>query len=133
MLTIHGGWRTRYGLGGAGNPGGYGMTRGYVWSGSGENGTGGLLIIYINNLNNNGKIETNGSKGGIGDGDVISSGGCSGGGSINIFYKQNINQNGNVEANGGETTYDFGGEGGKGSISIGKILNGTYENTFKNY
>ena len=58
-------WATRLAGGGAGNPGGIGGQNGFgnAQDGTGENGTGGLLVIYSNNVDNKGKIESNGSKG----------------------------------------------------------------------
>lgn len=117
--------------GGAGNPGGTGgadITKA-------ENGTGGLLIIYANNIINNSIIEANGSNGGTSFRNA--GGGSSGGGSINIFYKDNYTENnGSITADGGiamcATGYK-GGAGGTGSISVGQILNGTYTSTYTNY
>lgn len=88
------------GGGGAGNPGGIGGTGAHLdpYNYKGEDGTGGLLIIYCNLLSNNGKITANGMKGGKHDG----GGGSSGGGTINIFYILNYqNSNGVIQADGG--------------------------------
>lgn len=53
--------------GGAGNPGGLNLWRWHTEGvGTGDNGTGGLLIIYTNEFLNNGNISSNGSNGGIG-------------------------------------------------------------------
>lgn len=126
--------------GGAGNPGGYGGAQG---SGNqeylkGENGTGGLLIIYANEIINNGIIESNGSKGKIYSDQSQSQqgigGGSSGAGSINIFYKNRIVQNRIIRANGGEAASDSyvgnkGARGGNGSIFIGSVLSGSYIGT----
>lgn len=112
---------------GAGNRGGkgnqsirYGELSTQYEYGNGENGTGGLLIIYADTFVNNSIIESNGSKGGDAEyGDHSAAGGGSGGGSINIFYKNYINK-GTIIANGGEggkSNYN-GGNGGNGSISI---------------
>ena len=98
---------------------------------TGQNGTGGLLVIYANNINNTGSIQANGKNGGFSAGAV--SGGSSGGGSINIFYKNAINQKGTIESNGGEKVGTTGSKGGNGSISIGNISTGSYVSTFKNY
>lgn len=82
--------------GGTGNPGGAGVGVGNV----GNNGSGGLLIIYANNLNNrNGIISSKGVTGGFGK---SAAGGSSGGGSINIFYNQSC-EPGDINANGGES------------------------------
>ena len=59
-----------------------------------------------------------------------------GGGSINIFYKNTFQNTKDIIANGGDSLYGRsgnGGAGGTGSISIGKISNGTYESIFTNY
>lgn len=111
-----------------------GGTDGNVGS-KGSDGTGGLLIIYANNIINNSIIESNGSNGGTGYKNA--GGGSSGGGSINIFYKDNYTENNSsITVNGGiamcATGYK-GGAGGTGSISIGQILNGTYTSTYTNY
>ena len=45
------------------NDGGFNFTSWPDPACTGENGTGGLLIIYSNNLNNSGIIESNGSAG----------------------------------------------------------------------
>jgi hypothetical protein len=113
------GYYAGYGAGGAGNPGGGG-------SRSGATGTGGLLIIYSNNLvlSSSGKIEANGSSGATGTCTCSCSGGCggagSGGGSINIFYKNNLINNGSIFANGGTGTNHIccygSGWGGNGTI-----------------
>ena len=119
---------------GAGNPGGMGNETGYGTDvrRKGEDGTGGLLVIYANNVVNTGKMESNGSKGGsLTSGEM--GGGSSGGGSINIFYKAGINQNGTIEAKGGDATSNYSSQGGAGSISIGNISTGSYVSTFKNY
>ena len=123
-------WASRLAGGGAGNPGGNGGQNdsGNAIDGAGENGTGGLLIIYSDNINNTGKIESNGSKGTL---YTMISGGSSGGGSINIFYKNNITCTGPIEAKGGKikgsTDELIGGNGGNGTISIGNISSGTYQ------
>ena len=107
--------------GGAGNPGGYGNTGGQA----GENGTGGLLIIYANNFINNNQIVSNGSKGG----DAYASGGSSGGGSINIFYNI-LTKNGEILASGGRAanrvpTNGYQGQdghvGGNGTITMMQV------------
>ncbi|CDB31637.1 unknown [Clostridium sp. CAG:575] len=123
-------WASRLAGGGAGNPGGNGGQNdsGNAIDGAGENGTGGLLIIYSDNINNTGKIESNGSKGTL---YTMISGGSSGGGSINIFYKNNITCTGPIEAKGGKIKGSadelIGGNGGNGTISIGNISSGTYQ------
>ncbi len=128
---------TNYGAGGgAGNPGGNGtkFSKVYdipIWY-TGENGTGGLLMIYSNSLINNGTIEANGCKGGIGvSNDTQAAGGSSGAGSINVFYNETYKNNGKVEATSPAQTN--GGAGGEGSISIGNISTDDYVSTYKNY
>ncbi len=122
-------WYSRRAGGGAGNPGGKGAENGLGNSsnGTGENGTGGLLIVYANIFENYGKIESNGSKGGKSSGE--SAGGSSGGGSINIFYNKCI-KDGLVEAIGGESSGYVGGanggKGGDGTTSIGNVSTGNY-------
>lgn len=126
-------WMLRTAGGGAGNPGGKcgesGLGNKEV--GSGENGTGGLLIIYVDALENYGKIESSGSMGGSAG---HAGGGSSGGGSINIFYNKSIKQGGVIEAKGGNESklsngYGNGGKGGDGTISVGNVSTGNYENT----
>lgn len=123
-------WYSRRAGGGAGNPGGKGGENdlGNSDEGTGENGTGGLLIIYANSFENFGKIESNGSKGGN---YYQGTGGSTGGGSINIFYNTNIKQNGTIQAIGGEAVATsnksiFGGKGGDGTISIGTVESKNY-------
>ena len=122
-----------YSGGGAGNPGAIGHAgNGTRPDLNGENGTGGLLVIYANAIQNNADIEANGKRGG--GGDNVFSGGSSGGGSINIFYKTNYANKGQITANGGiENVAYKGGDGGTGSISVGSIGSGKYESTFANY
>ena len=118
---------SQYNGGGAGNPGGNpSVSRGE----KGENGTGGTLIIYSNNIDNSGKIESEGSNGGNGD---DSSGGASGGGSINIFYKSTYIEQGvcSVKGGTGVTTAIKGGNGGTGTINTGTLKNGTYVDSKK--
>ena len=89
----------------------------------GNNGTGGLLIIFANQVNNNSNIESKGSNGGGTQMGMYSAGGgASGGGSINIFYKNSIKE-GTITAAGGafgDSTI-VGGNGGDGSITKTKI------------
>lgn len=110
--------------GGAGNPGGIGNEQ-MSYSHYGANGTGGLLILYGENVNNNGNIQSNGSIGGT---PGNASGGSSGGGSVNIFYLKNITA-GAISVDGGNAQYGYGaygGAGGKGTVSIGNLVTGTY-------
>jgi flagellar basal body-associated protein FliL len=103
--------------GGAGNNGGLGSVNNslttYI---KGQDGTGGLLILYADTLINNSTISSNGC---IGGGDAYhAEGGSSGAGSINIFLKDNISQ-GTLTAIS-PSNYE-GGAGGDGSISVTKI------------
>ena len=106
-------WIVRYAGGGAGNPGAKGgqLGTGNDASSKGEDGTGGLYVLFCNTFNNNGKIEANGAVGG----NQRASGGSSGGGSINILC-ENINTVGTLEANGGAASVSSGsgGPGGNG-------------------
>jgi len=99
---------------GAGNPGGSGDA-------VGENGTGGLLIMYANSIANNGTIDSNGSKGGNTN---TGSGGSSGAGSINIFYNEQYQNAGTIEAVGVNSTSSA--KSGDGSVTIGTIKTGDY-------
>lgn len=123
--------------GGAGLPGG----NGYSCSKSvctdntntnGTSGTGGLLVIYANSVDNTGSITAKGSIGGGGS-TAQAPGGSSGGGSINIFYKNAYSSTGIVSADGGESkSYTYrsvtikGGAGGTGTITIGCIKTGKF-------
>ena len=111
------------GGGGAGNPGGRGGGGAYAdhSQDKGQNGTGGLLVLYANSVVNNSKISSDGSNGGTGYSYSYSGGGSSGGGSINIFSNGvEFTNNGEITANGGPSICN-GGAGGNGSITIGKI------------
>lgn len=120
-------WAYRYAGGGAGNPGGNGGGDGLGNQPAykGEDGTGGLLVIYTNNLNSTGIIESNGSNAKAG---ARTDGGNSGGGSINIFYKEDISVTGKVQADGGKEMSPNvnGGKGGDGCVSIGNVSTGEY-------
>ena len=117
--------------GGAGNPGGINST-GQITASPGANGTGGLLILYGNTIDNKGTIVSNGMNGGQGE---AAGGGASGGGSINIFFKESITK-GTISATGGTGGLSYssfwgiegnkGGAGGNGSVSTGSIATGTY-------
>lgn len=111
--------------GGAGNPGGnpYGPN-----ANKGENGTGGLLVMYSKNITNKGTIDANGASGGS----ALEPGGNSGGGSINIFYNENYTNDGEITANG-KTKTSVGVTAYTGSISVGKIENNSYSSTYTNY
>ena len=111
-------WSGYTGGGGAGNPGGGG-------SYSGETGTGGLLIIYANEMINKNNITAVGAKGGNG----YQPGGSSGGGSINIFYntmkaKGKYNVDGgpigqNVPASGYSGSKGL--QGGTGTVTLNRL------------
>ncbi len=116
--------------GGAGNPGGINSVGRYR-ANPGSAGTGGLLILYGNTIENKGTISSNGMKGGAGE---AAGGGSSGGGSINIFYNDTITK-GTISAMGGSASGIIGlyhswaangGIGGNGCISTGSIATGTY-------
>jgi len=136
--------------GGAGIPAGVGKkSTNAVSAGRGGYGSGGLLIIYANELQlystakyNSLGISGGAAKGGGGSGDYGSAatgGGGSGGGSINIFanniVKNDVSSLTSIyDVNGGAggvasgATYNGkGGAGGKGTFSIGKIVNGSYQ------
>lgn len=127
--------------GGVGNP--TGKSKGYKAIANAyeiENGTGGLLVIYSDNVINNGTITARGINSKvvlIGDyskGGYNAPGGASGGGSVNIFYKNNC-VNGTISVSGGAsaTGHVTSGAGGNGSISVGQIVDGTYVSTYTNY
>ena len=89
---------------------------------NGKNGTGGLLVILGNDIQNSGSIKSNGT--GTTAHPKYATGGSSGAGSINIFYNENYSNLGTIEAKGGKA--GNGGAGGDGTVTIGKILNGTF-------
>lgn len=121
--------------GGAGNPSGKdarptsgaNVTVGGNAPSSAKEGTGGLLIIYSQNIYNVGTIESSGSAAcyPIGYNTSVScSGGSSGGGSINIFYGNELTNNGSIIANGGKTIVGAGyngGDGGDGTVNYQAI------------
>jgi hypothetical protein len=102
--------------GGAGNPGGN--------YGNAQNGTGGLIVMFVKGnltIGASGLISSDGSNGGS---STNSSGGGSGGGSISVFYGGTLSNSGTVRANGGAggTTSSYrGGEGGAGTTRLVKI------------
>ena len=120
-----------YSAGGAGNPGGLARVGGR----HGSNGTGGLLIIFADQYENNGTLKSTGSAGGNG---TDAKGGSSGGGSINIFTNQSTGVNqlgvitdtkynemlGTTNLSGG--SIGNGGAGGTGTVSIGEIRKNQY-------
>ena len=101
-----------YGGGGAGNPGGSGDP-------AGASGTGGLLILYANEYENNGLISAYGYRGGSSS---TGPGGSSGGGSINIFYLyQKVKGNTNVLGGSAAGTLYRGGAGGTGTVTYTQL------------
>lgn len=125
-------WYNRNGGGGAGNPGGRGCyASGWSDSLNGENGTGGLMIIFAPLIIGTGSFESTGSKGGPGG----AGGGSSGGGSINIFTssltmldKTQFNVNGGASVNSS-------GKGGNGTYNIDLLFDSKYRlnsNFYKN-
>ena len=107
--------------GGVGNPGGRSSNSSATQT---SRGTGGLLTIYADKLENNSQILSNGSSPNPPTyATYRSSGAASGAGSINIFEKK-IGNYGTINANGG-ISYNSG-SGGNGSISIGKLINSKY-------
>lgn len=98
------------------------------------NGTGGLLIVYSNNVENNGKINSQGSNGSYTSKEThyFAHGGASGGGSINIFYKGQYTGSGSSDVSGGWTrVYGKDGsvwlrKGGDGTVTTGSISTGTF-------
>ena len=103
--------------GGAGNPGGSYAGSSCCAKNSGQTGTGGLLIINTDALENTGTINSSGMKGGYGSG---ASGGSSGGGSINIFYRTLISE-GTITSTGGAEV-SAGSKGGDGSVTLTQLV-----------
>ena len=140
---VHSGNSSGYGqisMGGTGNPsGGYESYRvnanNYVY----REGTGGLLIIYCSDFDNQGSITSHGVSSSTANrsntNSRIDTGGASGGGSINIFYL-NIRNRGSITATGGEAIQGEGGHaggaGGNGTANIGSIQSGNYEIYYSN-
>lgn len=125
----------QYGGGGAGNPGGI-CPNPNTWNG--QNGTGGLMILFVSGniiISDTGSIQSNGSNGGNGRPYTSSyygtcGGGGSGGGAIHIFHQKSIINKNNIIANGGisgtsggnyPTANGIGDNGGNGTINIVKI------------
>lgn len=130
-MSRDGNW-TCVAYGGVGNPNGgdvWGRNSGGFWNGSSyyngsrPSGTGGLLILYSDNLYNNGTISSNGVNSVCNVyGNWSVGGGASGGGSVNIFSNRLINL-GSMTANGGVCTgasYQ-GGAGGSGTVTIKEL------------
>ena len=124
-------WAARTACGGTGNPGGAGASHvsgdksneGNNSNYKGNDGTGGLLIIFGSSIINNGLISANGTD----SVNCVPAGGASGAGSINIFYRGNYSSTGQINAFGGNYNNSYtGGVGGNGSITIGSIATGTF-------
>ena len=115
-------YSSRHGAtGGAGNPGGDIHLYSDASGQKGADGTGGLLIIYANNIKNTSKISANGVATTV---NGYSTGGSSGGGSINIFVKNLFENEGQITARGGVA--GNGGSGGDGYAIIGNVNTGTF-------
>jgi hypothetical protein len=123
-----------YGGGGAGNPGGEGgnTTVGGNVILSGEDGTGGLLILIVEGqLAVAGVVSANGSNGGVNDNlssGNHASGGGSGGGSVNLYVAGESYITGTIEAVGGigpdagwQSSRKDGGAGGNGTTRVVQI------------
>lgn len=103
---------TKYGAAsaGAGNP---------------ADGTGGLLVIWCNELENLGIISSEGSSASV----ATTPGGSSGGGSINLFYNViKAGKDSKISVEGGKQAIStaIGEKGGSGSINKGKVVDGTF-------
>ena len=109
--------------GGAGNPGGSNYSSHYNKDSIGGNGTGGLLVIFANNLEQKGSLTAVGAAGGNAmsgsSGGVESAGGGSGGGCV-VLISDNFTITGSYNVNGGaggitgRTDQKAGGAGGTG-------------------
>lgn len=103
------------GSGGSGNPGGKSGQDGTYY---GNNGTGGLLIVFGKNITGSGSFIAKGT-----DGKNLryaGYGGGSGGGSINVFYETADLSNITFNSKGGAINAQ------DGSTSKGSIATGTY-------
>ena len=114
-------------LGGTGNPSGsYATYRYSATNYVGRWGTGGLLIMYADNLYNSGTISSNGvssSSCGISNSNGrVDPGGASGGGSVNIFANRVTNISTMTAAGGAAITlYSTGGAGGNGTVTVNEL------------
>lgn len=112
--------------GGQGNPSGT-STNESLFTTQQQNGTGGLLIIYCDNLYNIGNINADGVTAKYSDSQIDCTGGSSGGGSLNIFCNKLYNgiNKGTITSNGGapqtRNTVYHGGAGGNGCVTIDAI------------
>ncbi|MCL2110179.1 hypothetical protein FWH30_01175 [Microgenomates group bacterium] len=123
--------------GGAGNPGAngaYGASPTTVGQGNsveakGQDGTGGLLVIYASAFINNGNLESKGMLGGFATHPLAAGnaagGGSSGGGSINVFYRHGPSFiSGTTDVDGGDaviTSFASGGAGGAGTATFTQV------------
>jgi hypothetical protein len=125
-------WYNRNGGGGAGNPGGRGCyASGWSDALNGEDGTGGLMIVFSPLIIGSGLFESTGSKGGP----AHAVGGSSGGGSINIFTSPlSMLREKQFNINGGPSI-DGSGKGGDGTYNIDFLFDSKYRlnsNFYKN-
>lgn len=117
-------WDTSYDTisGGVGNPGGIG-SRSNAGTNQTASGTGGLLIIFASELENNNQITSKGTSAvAANEGTYRDAGAASGGGSINIFLNVDCDKIGTINVDGGTEAV----RGGNGCISIGNISTGEY-------
>ena len=130
-MSRDGNW-TCIAYGGTGNPNGYdtwGRNSTGFYNGNNSyytnraSGTGGLLMLYADDLYNNGTISSNGINN-VSNvyGNWSVGGGASGGGSVNIFANKVVNL-GNMTASGGVCTGASyaGGAGGAGTVTIKEL------------
>lgn len=95
-------------------------------------GTGGLLVLFVSEVGCLGKLSSEGSNAGTRfyDSSIAenrySGGGPSGGGSINVFSTMDLSNTDftGFSVKGG--TNSLGGHGGKGTVSVGTIVDGLY-------
>lgn len=100
----------------------------------GTNGTGGLLIMYSNNLHQSGIIESCGTQCNMRVSSTTHAfGGSSGGGSINIFYKNKMTKAGKNSAYGGgeETLLGNSYKGGNGRKRFNNNRKHFHRNIYK--
>ena len=112
-------------MGGTGNSSGSNATyRESVKNLVTRRGTGGLLVVFANNIINSGSITAQGVSSSTASrsntNGRVDTGGASGGGSINLFYGGNYSNTGTVSAAGGAKINGEGGQGG-GAGGAGKV------------
>ena len=121
-------WAGRGAGGGTGNTGGLGASNYYNGGtyqcgnyavNKGNDGTGGLLILYSRELENNSIISADGIKSSVPDAGHFPAGGASGGGSVNIFTEY-MSGNGELSAKGGASA-QYSGKGGEGTVTVAKV------------